>query len=179
MGVIIKVIVGVSDTVVNASAGVMVETGVAEGEDVRVSEHDDVGVVVVKWEETVLGFVELGQTDGKACRKGHDLGQHLAISVENGIIRLVKEVTFRIGRGIAGDTVLGGDRKGLTIMLNFLEREEDRVKALVGMVDLVAAEKVGRGHHKNKGRRRNRGNELSNDSRRFRRLEGRVGFHVT
>lgn len=158
-GSLIDFCVGVdrADVVVHARAGVELETRVREFVDVVMGEGDDMTVVVEEREQAVLGFVEFRRTDGETRRECGDLGGHLAISVVNRVIRLVKEPTLKLRWIVAGDTVLVRDRERFTVALDILQGKDDcamvvdtRTRVLVRQ--LVATEDVRTRHDDGKNR---------------------------
>jgi len=57
---------GSRDVILHASSSLQVEASVAKGEDVRRGDTDGAGIVIVEGDETILGFVEFGESGVKS-----------------------------------------------------------------------------------------------------------------
>ena len=111
---------------VDAGASVSEEADVGESEDVFVSEVNNVGVVVVEREETVLGLVEFGRADGEASVERVDLGGVGAVAVVDSVEGLVKVTAFLVGGRGGGDAVKSGHGKGFGVASDGFLGENDR-----------------------------------------------------
>ena len=144
--VTVPVVEGSAHDIIGACAGFELKAGVSKGVNVGVDKFDDVGVVVVHGEESVLGFVVFGRADVEPGVEGGDLGGELAVAIVNSIVGLVEVTAFLVRGVVASDGFAAGNGESFSVALDFLEGKKDGRVGVRGTGTLGATDDVGSSH---------------------------------